>query len=73
MSHFVLRRIGKFEERHGRIPSQLAEGLKAAPVVVFTNERLAEMKQACSARGDSQRLAALETYERQLAQARRWP
>ena len=70
MSHFVLRRIGRFNERHGHVPAKLSEALKAAPVVVLSDQRLHEMKQACSASGDSQRLQTLEAYERRLAQAR---
>lgn len=68
MSHFVLRRIGRFNERHGRIPAALVKALESAPLRVFSDERLAEMKQLSAASGDLQRLQTLESYERQLAQ-----
>ena len=70
MSHFVLRRIGRFNERHGHVPTALSEALKAAPVRVFSDHQLQQMKQACAANGDVQRLLTLEDYERSLEQAR---
>lgn len=68
MSHFVLRRIGRFAQPNGTpVPPKPRQH---APVRILSDERLAEMKRACQATGDQDRLRSLETHERQLAEVK---